>query len=163
LRTCTSYALPVARRTTNRRGGWPLHFRCVSACPDHHFFVYTSKRHRSQPALARPMGPSGKSISTAPGITVANFPLATRGFRILHRQRPRPDGAYPLLSMASRRPATGRARMRRYAVCRSLRKKPMKASASSAPNSWISVAITPVHPVWWLAPMPAPLSPWKYS
>ena len=21
----------------------------------------------------------------------------------------------------------------------------------------------PVHPVWWLAPSPAPLSPWKYS
>ena len=24
-------------------------------------------------------------------------------------------------------------------------------------------AIKPVHPVWWLAPSPAPLSPWKYS
>ena len=24
-------------------------------------------------------------------------------------------------------------------------------------------ATTPVQPVWWLAPMPAPLSPWKYS
>ena len=24
-------------------------------------------------------------------------------------------------------------------------------------------AIIPVHPVWWLAPSPAPLSPWKYS
>ena len=24
-------------------------------------------------------------------------------------------------------------------------------------------AIVPVHPVWWLAPSPAPLSPWKYS
>ena len=24
-------------------------------------------------------------------------------------------------------------------------------------------ATSPVQPVWWLAPMPAPLSPWKYS
>ena len=24
-------------------------------------------------------------------------------------------------------------------------------------------ATNPVHPVWWLAPNPAPLSPWKYS
>ena len=24
-------------------------------------------------------------------------------------------------------------------------------------------ATRPVHPVWWLAPSPAPLSPWKYS
>ena len=35
--------------------------------------------------------------------------------------------------------------------------------ASSEPKSWISVATSPVHPVWWLAPSPAPLSPWKYS
>ena len=35
--------------------------------------------------------------------------------------------------------------------------------ASSMPKSWISFATTPVHPVWWLAPSPAPLSPWKYS
>lgn len=28
---------------------------------------------------------------------------------------------------------------------------------------WISLATSPVQPVWWLAPMPAPLSPWKYS
>jgi len=38
-----------------------------------------------------------------------------------------------------------------------------RAPASSRPNSSISFATTPVHPVWWLAPMPAPLSPWKYS
>ena len=24
-------------------------------------------------------------------------------------------------------------------------------------------ATSPVQPVWWLAPIPAPLSPWKYS
>src|SRR5262249_43126322 len=30
-------------------------------------------------------------------------------------------------------------------------------------NKCMARAITPVHPVWWLAPMPAPLSPWKYS
>ncbi len=35
--------------------------------------------------------------------------------------------------------------------------------ASRNPKSWISFATTPVHPVWWLAPSPAPLSPWKYS
>ena len=35
--------------------------------------------------------------------------------------------------------------------------------ASSVPNSSIKVATTPVHPVWWLAPSPAPFSPWKYS
>ena len=26
-----------------------------------------------------------------------------------------------------------------------------------------NMATVPVQPVWWLAPMPAPLSPWKYS
>ena len=36
-------------------------------------------------------------------------------------------------------------------------------SAEILPNSWISFATSPVQPVWWLAPMPAPLSPWKYS
>lgn len=30
-------------------------------------------------------------------------------------------------------------------------------------KKWSSAAITPVQPVWWLAPIPAPLSPWKYS
>jgi hypothetical protein len=34
-----------------------------------------------------------------------------------------------------------------------------KASASSFPKISISMATTPVQPVWWLAPMPAPLSP----
>src|SRR5262249_52323162 len=32
-----------------------------------------------------------------------------------------------------------------------------------SPLCCISFATTPVHPVWWLAPMPAPVSPWKYS
>src|SRR5262249_9004496 len=31
--------------------------------------------------------------------------------------------------------------------------------ASSNPKSWISFATTPVHPVWWLAPNPAPFNP----
>ena len=30
-------------------------------------------------------------------------------------------------------------------------------------HSSIRLATSAVHPVWWLAPMPAPLSPWKYS
>ena len=30
-------------------------------------------------------------------------------------------------------------------------------------NRCIPRAMTPVQPVWWLAPRPAPLSPWKYS
>src|SRR5262249_51066669 len=38
-----------------------------------------------------------------------------------------------------------------------------KLSASTDPRTWISVATSPVQPVWWLAPNPAPLSPWKYS
>ena len=28
---------------------------------------------------------------------------------------------------------------------------------------WISFATMPVQPVWWLAPSPSPVSPWKYS
>ena len=36
-------------------------------------------------------------------------------------------------------------------------------SWSRLPKSSINFATIPVHPVWWLAPMPAPLSPWKYS
>ena len=35
--------------------------------------------------------------------------------------------------------------------------------ASSRPKSCIVLATSPVQPVWWLAPSPAPLSPWKYS
>jgi len=35
--------------------------------------------------------------------------------------------------------------------------------ASSLPIRSSVRAIVPVHPVWWLAPRPAPLSPWKYS
>jgi hypothetical protein len=40
------------------------------------------------------------------------------------------------------------------------------SSASAAvtrPKRSSSRATRPVQPVWWLAPMPAPLSPWKYS
>src|SRR5262249_34668021 len=32
-----------------------------------------------------------------------------------------------------------------------------------SPLCWISFAARPVQPVWWLAPTPEPLSPWKYS
>jgi len=35
--------------------------------------------------------------------------------------------------------------------------------AHRSPLCWRSLATIPVQPVWWLAPMPAPLSPWKYS
>ena len=35
--------------------------------------------------------------------------------------------------------------------------------ASSLPYSSINLATSPVQPVWWLAPSPAPLSAWKYS
>jgi len=34
---------------------------------------------------------------------------------------------------------------------------------SIRPKSSINLATIPVQPVWWLAPRPAPLSPWKYS
>jgi len=36
-------------------------------------------------------------------------------------------------------------------------------SAVVVANRCMVRAIKPVHPVWWLAPSPAPLSPWKYS
>jgi len=32
-----------------------------------------------------------------------------------------------------------------------------------SPLCSISLATRPVQPVWWAAPRPAPLSPWKYS
>ena len=35
--------------------------------------------------------------------------------------------------------------------------------AHRSPLCWRSLATIPVQPVWWPAPMPAPLSPWKYS
>ena len=38
-----------------------------------------------------------------------------------------------------------------------------KASGVTVAKRCISVAMMPVQPVWWLAPSPAPLSPWKYS
>src|SRR6476469_1473774 len=31
------------------------------------------------------------------------------------------------------------------------------------PLCWRSLATRPVQPVWWLAPRPLPVSPWKYS
>src|SRR5262249_7279310 len=38
------------------------------------------------------------------------------------------------------------------------------ASAVGGSASWlIRLAISPVQPVWWDAPQPRPLSPWKYS
>src|SRR6516225_4104969 len=37
------------------------------------------------------------------------------------------------------------------------------ASGVRRANKSSTRAIVPVHPVWWLAPSPAPLSPWKYS
>ena len=37
------------------------------------------------------------------------------------------------------------------------------ASGSRRANMSIMRAMSPVQPVWWLAPRPAPLSPWKYS
>src|SRR3989441_13317852 len=36
-------------------------------------------------------------------------------------------------------------------------------SGSTVAKTCIRRATTPVQPVWWLAPSPAPLSPWKYS
>ena len=38
-----------------------------------------------------------------------------------------------------------------------------KASGVRYPRPWMTRATRPVQPVWWLAPSPAPLSPWKYS
>jgi hypothetical protein len=35
--------------------------------------------------------------------------------------------------------------------------------ASVEANSASVGAIAPVHPVWWLAAIPRPVSPWKYS
>jgi len=35
--------------------------------------------------------------------------------------------------------------------------------AFKRPNRSSTLAMVPVQPVWWLAPRPAPLSPWKYS
>ena len=35
--------------------------------------------------------------------------------------------------------------------------------ADEVAKKWIRDAMSPVQPVWWLAPSPAPLSPWKYS
>lgn len=40
---------------------------------------------------------------------------------------------------------------------------PPFVSSRYSPFCSRSLATNPVHPVWWLAPMPAPLSPWKYS
>ncbi len=37
------------------------------------------------------------------------------------------------------------------------------SSPLTRPKRSMSAAIVPVQPVWWLAPRPAPLSPWKYS
>src|ERR1051326_8539864 len=36
-------------------------------------------------------------------------------------------------------------------------------TASETPDCCKSFAISPVQPVWWLAPTPEPSSPWKYS
>ena len=41
--------------------------------------------------------------------------------------------------------------------------RPPSRARPTAPPSRNSSATAPVQPVWWLAPRPAPLSPWKYS
>jgi len=42
----------------------------------------------------------------------------------------------------------------------------LRAASNCSPSIWpkssISLPTSPVQPVWWLAPRPAPLSPWKY-
>ena len=40
---------------------------------------------------------------------------------------------------------------------------PARPAAVTRPKRSSRRATRPVQPVWWLAPMPAPLSPWKYS
>ena len=42
-------------------------------------------------------------------------------------------------------------------------RSPAGSLASTRPKRSRRGATRPVHPVWWLAPRPAPLSPWKYS
>ena len=46
---------------------------------------------------------------------------------------------------------------------RNLPRSSCRSLASTRPKMSSSGATRPVHPVWWLAPSPAPLSPWKYS
>ena len=45
----------------------------------------------------------------------------------------------------------------------SARRPASRRLRAQRPASRNSSATVPVQPVWWLAPMPAPLSPWKYS
>ena len=84
-------------------------------------------------------------------------PRAQPGDRA-HRVAAEPVGDQPLTCGApprGRRRPGGRTRSR-HTGRRALRSQPVVGRA-------ISSAISPVQPVWCMAPRPAPLSPWKYS
>ena len=56
--------------------------------------------------------------------------------------------------------APGASRSRCFARSASLTSGAMTISGFSIANRCVSAGMTALHPVWWLAPSPAPLSPW---
>ena len=73
---------------------------------------------------------------------------------VQRRVRHRPHGFAPGASM-----------FRCCSRLRSARLTPVASNCSGRKRgkNAISAGMIAVHPVWWLAPSPAPLSPWKYS
>ena len=100
-------------------------------------------------------------------------PRRRRGTGRSRRRRSTPPRSWCPARTASRRAAHRRpGRTCNAAVSTALTTRPAPRRAASPPRGCrrrcpgrprIRSATIPVHPVWWDAPSPAPLSPWKYS
>ena len=162
LPTCQRHRGTPRSSVNETRSSWPH----GSTAPDPHSWVRAGNerrrrrapdralRDRASALTARPRPRRGARGSDAFGAPPP-FPSRTR----------RAVGDEPLAHARTRRGSRTPA-----ARARSLRHGPVSASSSSpsvgigAPRCLrIRSATMPVQPVWWLAPRPAPLSPWKYS
>ncbi len=91
-------------------------------------------------------------------------PLDIRELQTVSRARPVARISDSWVRLRSRPPSRGRP------IRKAHRRSPLGQGERAARSvllaqrhSSIRLATSAVHPVWWLAPMPAPLSPWKYS
>src|SRR4051794_19413200 len=113
----------------------------------------------------------GRASATSPAARVVvkqSFPRAACRRRFSRRQPVR-------LSRAQRharrqaRPSAHRATHPSVGLTRQSSGTPNSPARCLAPRSWMRLATSPVHPVWWLAPSPVPANrssrspPWKYS
>src|SRR5947207_779953 len=101
--------------------------------------------------------PGSDSTSTS-SVRPARMAVACR----LVMVRARPDRSGQRLRLGAASPLWPR-RAGSTSVIAAALPSSRNCSAVLVANTCMARAMVPVHPVWWLAPRPAPLSPWKYS